>query len=77
MIPNIPMLRNGQRGQACDLRISISSQLLLRNIYRTAVGRESQIADEVDTYGNWIKQTKWITDAHGRRPVKVTYRKIT
>lgn len=39
--------------------------------------KESQIADEVDTYGNWIKQTKWITDAHGRRPVKVTYRTIT
>jgi len=39
--------------------------------------KESQIADEVDKFGNWTKQTKWITDAQSRRPVKVTYRTIT
>jgi hypothetical protein len=39
--------------------------------------KESQIPDEFDSHGNWIKRTDWLTDAHGRRPVKVTYRTIT
>ena len=39
--------------------------------------RESQIPDQLDSRGNWIKQTKWLTDANGTRPVKVTYRVIT
>lgn len=39
--------------------------------------KESQIPDELDTYGNWTKQTKWISDSQGTRPVKVTYRVIT
>ncbi len=39
--------------------------------------RESQIPDEFDSRGNWIKQTKWITDSNGTRPLKVTYRAIT
>ena len=39
--------------------------------------RESQIPDQLDSRGNWIKQTTWLTDANGTRPVKVTYRTIT
>jgi hypothetical protein len=39
--------------------------------------RESQIPDEVDAQGNWVKQTKWVTDSNGTRPVRVTYRVIT
>lgn len=39
--------------------------------------RESQIPDEIDAHGNWIKQTKWVSDSKGTRPVKVTYRVIT
>jgi hypothetical protein len=41
------------------------------------IRKESQIPDEIDSYGNWTKQTKWITDSQGIRPVKVTYRKLT
>ena len=40
------------------------------------VRKESQIPDEIDTHGNWVKRTDWVTDAQGRRPVKVTYRTI-
>jgi hypothetical protein len=39
--------------------------------------RESQIPDQIDAQRNWIKQTKWITDSNGVRPVKVTYRSIS
>jgi hypothetical protein len=39
--------------------------------------RESQIPDQVDSHGNWTKQTKWMTDANGTRAVTVTYRTIT
>jgi hypothetical protein len=39
--------------------------------------RESQIPDLVDSHGNWIKQTKWSTDANGTRPLTTTYRAIT
>lgn len=39
--------------------------------------KESQIPDETDAHGNWIKQTRWVSDAQGTRPVKVTYRVIT
>jgi hypothetical protein len=39
--------------------------------------KESQIPDEIDAHGNWIKQTKWVSDAQGAGPVKVTYRTIT
>jgi hypothetical protein len=39
--------------------------------------KESQIPDEVDAHGNWIRQTRWISDSQGTRPVKVTYRVIT
>ncbi len=39
--------------------------------------RESQVPDLIDSQGNWIKQTKWLTDSNGTRPVKVTYRAIT
>jgi antitoxin component YwqK of YwqJK toxin-antitoxin module len=42
-----------------------------------ATKRESQIPDQLDSRGNWIKQTTWLTDANGTRPVKVTYRTIT
>jgi antitoxin component YwqK of YwqJK toxin-antitoxin module len=41
------------------------------------IKRESQVPDEIDSHGNWIKQTKWVTDANGTRPLKVTYRTIT
>ena len=39
--------------------------------------RESQIPDQTDSHGNWIKQTKWLTDANGTKPLIVTYRTIT
>jgi len=39
--------------------------------------RRAQIPDEVDSHGNWTKQTQWETDAKGTRPLKVTYRAIT
>jgi hypothetical protein len=39
--------------------------------------RETQIPDLIDSHGNWIKQTKWVTDSTGTRPVKVTYRTLT
>jgi len=41
-----------------------------------ATKRESQTPDQIDAQGNWIKQTKWLTDSKGTRPVKVTYRAI-
>jgi hypothetical protein len=41
------------------------------------VTKESQKPDEIDAHGNWIKQTKWVSDSQGTRPVKVTYRVIT
>jgi len=39
--------------------------------------RESERPDEVDAHGNWTKQTRWLTDAKGTRPLKVTYRALT
>jgi hypothetical protein len=39
--------------------------------------RTVEIPDEIDSHGNWVKQTKWVSDASGRRPVSVTYRAIT
>jgi hypothetical protein len=39
--------------------------------------KESQIPDEIDAHGNWVKQTGWVSDAQGTKPVKVTYRTIT
>ena len=39
--------------------------------------REAELPDELDSHGNWTKKTKWVTDAKGTRPVKVTYRAIT
>lgn len=44
---------------------------------KTAPTRQSQIPDEVDTQGNWTKQTKWFVDANGTRPLTTTYRAIT
>jgi len=44
---------------------------------KEAMKRESQIPDQVDSHGNWTKQTKWSTDANGSRPLKVTYRAIS
>jgi len=41
------------------------------------IRKESQLPDEIDAHGNWIKQTKWVSDSQGTRPVKVTYRVIT
>ena len=39
--------------------------------------RESQIPDQLDSHGNWTKQTRWSTDANGTKPLVVTYRTIT
>jgi hypothetical protein len=39
--------------------------------------REAERPDQIDAHGNWTKQTKWLTDAKGTRPLKVTYREIT
>lgn len=41
------------------------------------VSKDSQVIDEVDGQGNWVKQTRWISDAQGTRPVKVVYRTLT
>ena len=35
------------------------------------------VADEIDSHGNWVKQTRWVTDAQGHRPVSVAYRTIS
>ena len=39
--------------------------------------REAERPDQIDAHGNWTKQTKWLTDENGTRPLKVTYREIT
>ena len=39
--------------------------------------RQAELPDQLDAHGNWTKQTKWLTDANGTRPLKVTYRAIT
>jgi hypothetical protein len=39
--------------------------------------RQSEVPDQLDDHGNWIKKTNLITDANGTRPLKVTYRTIT
>jgi hypothetical protein len=39
--------------------------------------KDASVVDEVDSHGNWVKQTRWITDAQGSRPTKVTYRELT
>jgi hypothetical protein len=44
---------------------------------KDAPSRESQIPDDVDTHGNWTKQTKWHTDANGTKAMVVTYRALT
>ena len=44
---------------------------------KTSPTRESQIPDEIDAQGNWTKQTKWLADANGTRPLTTTYRAIT
>ena len=44
---------------------------------KTSPTRESQIPDEIDTQGNWTRQTKWFADVNGTRPLTTTYRAIT
>ena len=39
--------------------------------------REAERPDQIDAHGNWTKQTKWLTDDKGTRPLRVTYREIT
>lgn len=39
--------------------------------------REAERPDQIDAHGNWTKQTKWMTDEKGTRPLKVTYRELT
>jgi hypothetical protein len=39
--------------------------------------RTVEIPNEIDSHGNWLKQTKWVSDMHGRKPISVTYRVIT
>jgi hypothetical protein len=41
------------------------------------IRKESHIPDEIDTHGNWIKLTQWISDSQGSKPLKVTYRVLT
>ena len=43
----------------------------------SAKTREAERPDQIDAHGNWTKQTKWLTDEKGTRPLKVTYREIT
>lgn len=59
--------------------IKKTGRLLEESTYNPdgTIRKESQIPDELDAYGNWIKQTKWVSDAQGTRPVKVTYRILT
>ena len=59
--------------------ITNDARLLDESTYNPdgTANRESQIADETDAHGNWVKQTRWVTDAQGRRPVKVIYRTLT
>ena len=42
-----------------------------------SVVNQSPLPDQVDAQGNWVKLTEWVSDAKGRRPVKVSYRLIT
>ena len=44
---------------------------------KDAPTRQSQVPDDVDTHGNWTKQTKWHVDANGSKPMTVTYRAIS
>lgn len=44
---------------------------------KDAPSRQSQIPDDVDTHGNWTKQTKWFVDDKGNRPLTVSYRAIS
>ena len=41
------------------------------------IKREAERPDLIDEHGNWTKQTKWLTDDKGTRPLKVTYRELT
>lgn len=60
-------------------QITLPSRLPIRSMHQPdgTVRKDSEIADEVDAHGNWVKQTKWISDSQGAQPVKVTYRTIT
>lgn len=43
----------------------------------SAKTREAERPDQIDAHGNWTKQTKWLTDEKGTRPLKITYRELT
>lgn len=33
--------------------------------------------EQLDAHGNWTKQTRWLSDAKGTRPISVAYRSLT
>lgn len=39
--------------------------------------RQTQLPDQTDQHGNWTKQTKWLAEPKGTRPLTVTYRALT
>lgn len=39
--------------------------------------READLGDQLDSHGNWTRQTKWFTDSKGTKPLTVTYRTIS
>jgi antitoxin component YwqK of YwqJK toxin-antitoxin module len=61
------------------IQITDPTRLPVRSIHQPdgSMRKESEIADEIDAHGNWIKQTKWISDSEKTQPVKVIYRIIT
>ena len=62
-----------------SIQIGDVGRLLDESTYATdgSATRTADIPDDLDSHGNWVKKTTWISDARRRRPVKVTYRVIT
>jgi hypothetical protein len=50
-------------------------EMIIKNDKPTT--RQTQLPDETDPHGNWTKQTKWLAEPKGTRPLTVTYRALT
>ena len=50
-------------------------EMIIKNDKPTT--RETQLPDQTDEHGNWTKQTKWLAEPKGTRPLTVTYRTLT
>ena len=59
--------------------IAFEDRLLHEMIVKNAkpTTRETQLPDQIDQHKNWTKQTKWLADTGGTRPLTVTYRTLT